>query len=147
MVRVYVLMCVRVSNTRVLLVIFTEITTSSFCVLMFAYVLMCVCVLTIFLDPHEEHEATEHFNKTATGDSSTCTIMAGLALDCLLFSYSSCQSSWTHTKNTRRLNISTKPQQATAALAQSWLGWLWTVFYPPTPPANLPGPTRRTRGD
>ena len=24
--------------------------------------------------------------------------------------------------NTRRLNISTKPQQATAALAQSWLG-------------------------
>ena len=42
---VYVLMCVRVWNTRVLLVIFTESTTLSFCVLMFAYVMMCVCVL------------------------------------------------------------------------------------------------------
>ena len=43
MVRVYVLMCIRVSNSRVLVVIFTESATSSFCVLMFAYVLMCVC--------------------------------------------------------------------------------------------------------
>ena len=38
-----------------------------------------------------EHEATEHFNQTAASDSSTCTIMAGLTLNSLLFSYSSCQ--------------------------------------------------------